>query len=141
MTTHQIALVQQSWEKIKPSAHAAGALFYKKLFEKAPQIRHLFANDVTEQAGRLTYMLTYIVSRLDKLDTFLEDVQRLAERHNKYGAEPKHYMIVGECLLATLKKGLGEGWNNEVMQAWASAYNVIATAMIEAQEQSSEKRA
>ena len=141
MTTHQIALVQQSWEKIKPSAHIAGGLFYKKLFERAPQIRHLFANDVTEQAGRLTYMLTYIVSRLDKLDTILEDVQRLAERHNKYGAEPKHYMIVGECLLATLKEGLGEDWNNEVMQAWASAYNVIATAMIEAQEQSSEKRA
>jgi nitric oxide dioxygenase len=141
MTTQQIQLVQQSWEKIKPASQAAGELFYKKLFEKAPQIRHLFANDVTEQAGRLTYMLTYIVSRLDKLDTILDDVQRLAVRHNKYGAEPKHYMIVGECLLATLKEGLGEHWNNELMQAWATAYNIIANAMIEAQQESLEKRA
>lgn len=141
MTTQQIELVQQSWEKIKPASQAAGELFYHKLFEKAPQIRHLFANDVTEQAGRLTYMLTYVVSRLDKLDTILEDVQRLAIRHNKYGAEPKHYMIVGECLLATLKEGLGEDWNDESMHAWATAYDIIATAMIQAQEEFSEKRA
>lgn len=141
MTAQQIELVQQSWEKIKPASQAAGELFYKKLFEKAPQLRHLFANDVTEQAGRLTYMLTYVVSRLDKLDTILEDVQRLAERHNKYGAEPKHYMIVGECLLATLKEGLGENWNHDIMEAWASAYDIIATAMIQAQQDSLEKRA
>ena len=141
MTTQQIQLVQQSWENIKPASQATGELFYKNLFEKAPQIRHLFASDVTEQAGRLTYMLTYIVSRLDKLDTILEDVQRLAVRHNKYGAGPKHYMIVGECLLATLKEGLGKHWNNELMQAWASAYNIIANAMIVAQQESLEKRA
>ena len=141
MTAQQIQLVQQSWEKIKPASQEAGELFYKKLFERAPQVRHLFSNDVTEQAGRLTYMLTYVVSRLDKLDTILEDVQRLAERHNKYGAEPKHYMIVGECLLATLKSALGKDWNYDMMEAWATAYDVIATAMIQAQEDAVEKRA
>ncbi len=95
MTNRQIKLVQQSWERIKPIAQWAGEIFYQKLFNKAPQIRHLFKEDVTEQVGRLGYMLTYIVGRLDKLDTVIDDVERLAVRHNKYGAEPEHYAIVG----------------------------------------------
>ncbi|WP_276504620.1 globin domain-containing protein [Terrimonas pollutisoli] len=141
MTTHQIEMVQRSWEKINPVRQAAGELFYHKLFNKAPQIRHLFGKDVNEQAGKLTYMITYVVSRLDKLDTILEDVQRLAVRHNKYGAEPEHYMIVGQCLLETLEEGLPGDWNKQLMQAWASAYGILANAMIQAQQESAEKRA
>jgi hemoglobin-like flavoprotein len=141
MTTHQIELVQQSWEKVKPVMQAAGESFYYKLFEKAPQLRHLFNKDISEQAGKLVYMLTYAVSRLDKLDTILEDVQKLAVRHNKYGAEPDHYIIVGECLLETLEDGLGKNWNNELREAWASVYGILANAMIQAQQESLEKRA
>ena len=141
MTNQQIKMVQQSWEKIKPGMQAAGELFYHKLFERAPAIRHLFKEDVREQAGRLGYMLTYIVSRLDKLDTILEDVERLAIRHNKYGAEPEHYAIVGECLLATLEERLAADWNNQLEKAWAAAYKILADAMIRAQQESLEKRA
>lgn len=141
MTTQQIQLVQQSWEKIKPAMQKTGESFYHKLFKAAPQIRHLFKEDVTEQAGRLGYMLTYVVSRLDKLDTAMEDVQKLAIRHNKYGAEPAHYTIVGECLLKTLEEELGDDWNKQVKKAWSVAYGILADAMIQAQEEALEKRA
>jgi hemoglobin-like flavoprotein len=141
MTTHQIEMVQQSWEKIKPAAQSAGELFYQKLFERAPQVRHLFRNDISEQAGKLTYMLTYVVNRLDKLETMLDDVQKLAVRHDKYGAEPEHYMVVGDCLLETLEEGLGEDWNHHLMRAWAAAYGTLANAMIQAQLQSRQHRA
>jgi len=141
MTTQQIETVQQSWEKVKPVLQETGESFYKKLFEKAPQLRHLFKEDVTAQAGRLGYMLTYIVSRLDKLDTILQDVQNLAIRHNKYGAQPEHYAVVGECLLATLEESLGRHWNKQVKDAWATVYGVLADAMIQAQQDSLEKRA
>ena len=141
MTTQQITMVQRSWEKVKPVMQSTGEVFYHKLFEKAPQLRHLFKEDVREQAGRLAYMLTYAVGRLDKLDTILEDVQKLAIRHNKYGAEPEHYVIVGECLLETLQEGLGAGWNKQLKEAWATAYGILSNAMIEAQQQSVQKRA
>ncbi len=141
MTTHQIEMVQQSWERIKPGAQSAGELFYQKLFEKAPQVRHMFRSDISEQAGKLTYMLTYVVNRLDKLDTMVDDVQKLAVRHDKYGAEPEHYMVVGDCLLETLQEGLGEDWNHQLMRAWAAAYGTLANAMIQAQLQSRQNRA
>jgi nitric oxide dioxygenase len=141
MTKHQIELVQHSWEKIKPVIQAASESFYSKLFERAPQVRHLFKEDISEQAAKLGFTLTYVVSRLDKLDTILEDVQKLAIRHNNYGAEPAHYALVGECLLATLEEGLGADWNNQLKEAWATVYGILADAMIQAQQESSEQRA
>jgi nitric oxide dioxygenase len=141
MTTNQITTVQQSWEKVKPVLQKTGESFYQKLFEKAPQLRHLFKEDVSAQAGRLGYMLTYIVSRLDKLDTLMHDVQNLAIRHNKYGAEPEHYAVVGECLLATLKESLGTDWTKQVKDAWTAVYILLSDAMIQAQQESLNQRA
>jgi len=141
MTNDQIQLVQKSWEKLKPVTQQAGELFYQKLFERAPGVRHMFREDISEQAGKLGYMLTYVVSRLDKLDTILEDVRKLAIRHNQYGAQPAHYVVVGECLLATLKEGLGNDWNPAVESAWTTAYGILSEAMINAQQGSVEQRA
>ena len=141
MTTQQIVLVQTSWLKVKPAMQEAGELFYHKLFTRAPFIRHLFKGDIKQQAGKLGSTLTYVVTRLDKLDTILEDVRKLAVNHNKYGAEPEHYAVVGECLLATLEAGLGNDWNDELREAWSAAYSILADTMIQAQQEALEQRA
>jgi len=133
MTTHQITIVKESFEKLKPIAQQAGELFYKNLFAAAPEARHMFKGDINQQAGKLMYTLSYVVSHLHKLDTIISDVQKLAVRHNQYGAQPAHYDLVGSTLLVTLEQGLGEGWNEELKEAWATAYGILADAMIAAQ--------
>ena len=135
MTTHQIQLVQGSWETVKPIAKTAGMLFYSKLFEAAPQARSMFGANLEEQAGKLMSMLGYIVSKLNRLEELLDDVEKLAIRHNKYGAQPEHYAVVGQCLIATLREGLGAAWNDELQDAWIAAYTILSNTMIEAQQQ------
>ena len=39
MTSHQIQLVQESFEKVRPIGQLAGELFYKNLFEIAPELK------------------------------------------------------------------------------------------------------
>src|SRR5689334_9227099 len=107
MTQQQIKLVQQSWAHVMPAAKQAGMLFYQKLFEAAPGVRHLFKTDVSEQAGKLVTMLGYVVSKLNRMEELLPEVKKLGVRHNNYGTEPAHYEVVGQCLVATLKEGLG----------------------------------
>lgn len=136
MTQEQIKLVQQSWSTVVPVAKQAGLTFYAKLFEAAPGVRHLFKTDVSEQANKLVTILGYVVSKLHKMDELLPEVQRLGVRHNNYGAEPMHYEVVGQCLIATLKEGLGPAWTAEVQDAWVTAYNTLKNVMIVAQAES-----
>lgn len=133
MTHHQIDLIRQSWAMVKPIAEAAGVLFYQKLFAAAPGIRHLFKQDINPQANKLMQVLGYIVSKLDKMDELIPEVQQLGVRHNGYGAEPAHYELVGQCLMDALREGLGPHWNPEVQDAWVTAYNTLKSTMIVAQ--------
>jgi hemoglobin-like flavoprotein len=135
MTHQQIKLVQESWSQVLPIAKQAGLIFYDKLFIAAPGIRHLFKPDISEQANKLVTILGYVVSKLNKMEELLPEVRRLGERHNQYGAEPAHYEVVGQCLVATLKEGLGSSWNADVQDAWITAYNTLKSVMIIAQEE------
>lgn len=130
MTERQIQLVQESWSLVSVNADAAGQLFYARLFEVAPQVKHHFTSEPKEQVRKLMSMITMVVSRLNRLETILDDIKALAMRHNKYGAQREHYAVVGQCLIWTLSKGLGERWNKETEDAWIAAYTVLSGAMI-----------
>jgi hemoglobin-like flavoprotein len=133
MTQQQIKLVQQSWELVKPIAKDAAHIFYDKLFTAAPGIRHLFKKDISEQAGKLALMLSFVVGKLHRIDDIAGDIQKLGASHNKYGAKPEHYDLVGSCLIATLKQGLGIHWNDELQNAWVAAFTLLKNVMIDAQ--------
>lgn len=134
MNEKQIQLVKQSWSYVITRSDEAGELFYSRLFEVAPHLKHLFKADIKSQARKLMSMVTLIVSKLDKLDTINNDIKSLAARHGKYGAKKEHYAVVGQCLVWTLKSGL-EGqnrWNKETEEAWLAVYKALSEAMTQA---------
>jgi|SRR3954470_22382112 hemoglobin-like flavoprotein len=130
MTPDQIALVQQSFQKVAPNALGAAALFYNRLFETAPQLKALFRGDMTEQHKKLMATLAVVVNGLDKIETVLPAAGMLARRHVGYGVTPEHYTVVGSALLWTLERGLGPDWNEDVADAWMEAYVTLSSFMI-----------
>lgn len=134
MDARQIQLVKESWGFVIVKSDEAGQLFYSRLFTVAPHLQPLFKTDVKEQARKLMSMVTYIVAKLDKLETIIAEVKSLAMRHNKYGAKREHYQIVNECLLWMLKTGLGDRWNAPTEYAWRSLLQTISSSMIQHQE-------
>ena len=133
MTEKQIQLVKESWGFVIVNSDQAGQLFYSRLFEVTPQVKHHFKSDPKEQARKLMSMVTLVVSKLNKLETLMDEIKGLANRHNKYGAQREHYAVVGQCLIWTLSKGLGDRWNKETEDAWLAAYTVLSGAMIQNQ--------
>ena len=132
MTPNQIKLVQTSFAQVAPIAATAADLFYGRLFEIAPQVRAMFPEDISEQKKKLMAMLGTVVAGLNNLDTLMPAVRALGRRHGGYGAKPQYYAPVGSALLWTLEKGLGEAFTPEVKDAWATAYIVLSTTMIDA---------
>nr|VFK14127.1 MAG: Hemoglobin-like flavoprotein [Candidatus Kentron sp. LPFa] len=129
MTPTQIALVKNTWEKVESIADIAAQLFYGRLFELDPSVRLLFTGDMKEQGAKLMKMIGVAVNAVDEIDTIIEAVRSSGRRHVGYGVEEKHYETVGEALLWTLEKGLGDEFTPEVKDAWAVLYNEVASIM------------
>ena len=134
MDAKDIELVQSSFSKVAPIADKAAELFYGRLFEIAPQVRPMFAEDVSEQGKKLMTTLGVVVNGLKNLDAIIPVAQQLAVRHNDYGVTPDHYKPVGEALLWTLSHGLGDEFTPDVEAAWTQAYETLSGVMIEAAE-------
>ena len=132
MTPRQVELVQSSWESVEPISETAARLFYRRLFEVAPEIRPLFSTSISEQGDKLMKTLKVVVTGLDRVDSILPAVENLGRRHDEYGAEPAHYAVVGETLLWTLEQGLGDAFTDEARDAWAAAYDTLSGVMIKA---------
>jgi len=135
MTQHQIQLVKDSFAKVRPIAEDAAALFYDRLFHLDPSLRPLFRGDLREQGRKLMQMIGVVVGSLDRLETILPAARDLGRRHAGYRVEPRHYDTVGAALLHTLGQGLGPAFTDEVRGAWATAYGLLSSVMIEAAAQ------
>jgi nitric oxide dioxygenase len=48
---------------------------------------------------------------------------------------PEHYDYVGEALLFTLGKGLGDDFTPETKDAWTETYGILSSVMIDAQKE------
>ncbi len=129
MTPQQIDLVQQSFARVQPIADAAAGLFYGRLFELDPSLRPLFKGDMTQQGRMLMSVLGIAVNGLRNLDTLAPVVRKLGARHVGYGVKTDHYQTVGAALLWTLEQGLGTFFTPQVRDAWATAYELLATVM------------
>ena len=129
MTPESKRLVKDSWERVEPISEVAAALFYGRLFELDPELRHLFRGDMEEQGRKLMQTLTVVVRGLDRLDALLPAVEALGRRHGTYGVRDAHYETVEQALLWTLGRGLGEDFTPAVRDAWAQAYDTLATVM------------
>jgi hemoglobin-like flavoprotein len=129
MTNDQIKLVQDSFRKVAPIAETAAQLFYARLFELDPGLELLFKGNLSEQGRKLMQMLGLAVNSLDRMDQLLPVVRSLGTRHISYGVRDKDYDTVGQALLWTLRKGLGEAFTHDVEVAWSDVYATLASAM------------
>ena len=79
MTREQVAMVQESFEKVAPIADTVADLFYDRLFVIDPDVRGMFPVDPREQKKKLIGILGIAVSNLHQLDTIIPAVEALAK--------------------------------------------------------------
>ena len=132
MDARKVALVQDSFEKVVPMGVQVAELFYAELFAIDPSLRSMFPADLMSQQKKLLSALSMIVRALDTPEKILVSAEKLAVKHLEYNVRPEHYTYVGNALLRTLKKGLGDKFTPELCDAWTEAFRMLARVMKEA---------
>jgi len=132
MDAHAVSMVQQSFEKVAPLGVKVAEIFYDELFTLDPSLRPMFKPDMTEQRKMVFAALSFVVRSLHTPEAILEPVKALGKRHAAYGVKPEHFATVGNALLRTLQKGLGDEFTPELKGAWVEAYGTLSGLMKEA---------
>ena len=110
LSTDDIERVRNSFDRIWPISTRTAGLFYDRLFEIAPEVRPLFRRDMDEQKRKFIATLAVIVGSLDNTSKLVSLTDTLARQHGDFGVRPAYYPIVGEALLWSLERGLGDNW-------------------------------
>jgi hemoglobin-like flavoprotein len=128
-TATDILLVRQSFDSVVPIAGVAADLFYERLFYMAPSLRRMFPSDMRDQKRKLMVMIATAVQSLTDLDALVPKLMTLGAQHARYGVTDAHYKMVGEALIWTLERGLGNAFAPDIERAWVRVYLLIAATM------------
>jgi nitric oxide dioxygenase len=126
-------IVQTTFAKVVASRLPTGELFYKRLFEIAPETKKLFADtDMKAQGDKLLRMVGVAVGALSQPKALMPALTGLGERHVDYGVTNEMYQPGGEALIWTLQYVLGSDFDEEVRDAWGTVYTVMAQVITQA---------
>lgn len=129
LSAAEVHLVRSSFALVAPLATQAAAMFYDRVFERAPGAAALFHGDMAAQGQRLMAMVQLAVDGLDDPVGLAAVLADLGRRHVGYGVQPGHYDLVGGALLDTLAAALGARFTPAHRQAWAAFFDMIRRGM------------
>ena len=132
MTPEQAQMVRLTFVALIDRKAETGRLFYERLFAIAPETSPLFHGDMDAQARKLMDSMAIAIACLRDMPALLNMLGSMAKRHVDYGVREEHYTKVGEALLWTLEKALGDAFTPEVKAAWTSLYGTVAGIMCKA---------
>ena len=128
----ELDALETSFDLVAPRGDELVDAFYSRLFATAPAVKPLFAGtDMRKQKSMLLAALVLLRKSLRDLDSIVPTLRALGARHVAYGAQPAHYPVVGEVLIASMAEVAGEQWRPEYERAWGAAFEVVAGAMID----------
>jgi len=121
--------LQQSLDYLLRNEEEFAEKFYARVFEKAPETKALFKNNMTSQGRLLTHMLAGIVYSMSRPEHLHLGLKLLGESHSRYGVLEAHYPVVLSSLLETIKDSLGENYSDQLIEAWEKALTTITSEM------------
>lgn len=138
LTEKTISIVKATVPVLQEGGEALTRHFYKRMFSHNPEVQPFF-NPAHQESGSQQQALAGAIcayaANIDNLDVLGSAVELIAQKHASLCIKPEHYLIVGENLLQSIKEVLGEGANDDVIEAWGEAYNFLAKILITREEQ------
>ncbi|BBM98175.1 hypothetical protein MPTK1_1g11430 [Marchantia polymorpha subsp. ruderalis] len=141
-------LVKASWEMFKKDSIGNALIFFKKIFEVAPDMRDLFpfTQDYTlpleknyklKAHALLVFKLTgdaaVQLGEHGSIESLHPKLIDLGKKHLGYGVLLEHFVVVRTALLHTIEGAVPADWTaeqkNATTHAWSRAYDELVAVM------------
>jgi nitric oxide dioxygenase len=138
ITEEQKTIVKSTAPVLKENGKEITSIFYKNMFADHPELLDFF-NQTNQKIGTqplaLANTVYFAAENIDNLEVLLPQVKLIAHKHRALTVLPEHYPIVGKYLLDAIKEFLGDKSTQEILDAWAAAYDIIANIFIGIEKQ------
>ena len=139
LTDAQRAIVKATVPLLETGGEALTKHFYRIMLGEYPEVRPLF-NQAHQASGdqprALANSVLMYARHIDRLEGLGNLPAQIVHKHVSLQVQPAQYPIVGACLLRAIREVLGaEIATDEVIAAWAAAYQQLADILIAAEEQ------
>lgn len=131
--------ILQDTIRLIPDPEELAKDFYDRLFAAGDDaVLDMFpVGRMARQRSRLVQALVHITATAGDLDTLAAYLTELGAHHRIFdGITPAHFGLVGDKLLAALRKALGGdeddggAWTRARADTWTQAYSLIAQVMV-----------
>ncbi len=133
MKESQKSLVLATVPVLRESGVALTTYFYQRMLKHNPELKNVF-NQSHQKTGNQPQALAMAVlayaENINDPSVLLSVVERIAHKHTSLGIRAEQYAIVGKHLLASIKEVLGDAASEELIEAWAAAYQQLADLFI-----------
>ncbi|MEW4530450.1 NO-inducible flavohemoprotein [Maioricimonas sp. JC845] len=138
LSARTIEIVKQITPAVAANAEAITRCFYQRMFQRNPEVKAFFNQAHQHSGGQqkaLAGAICAYFTHIDNLEALTPAVELIAHKHCSLGILPEHYPIVGENLLAAIKDVMGEAATDEIIDAVAEAYGLLAKVCIDREAQ------
>jgi nitric oxide dioxygenase len=137
LDSNQLAIIRATVPLLETGGEALTTHFYKIMLAEYPQVRPLF-NQAHQASGAqpraLANGVLMYARKIDRLQALAPLAAQIVNKHVSLQVLPEHYPIVGACLLRAIREVLGaEIATDEVIAAWAAAYQQLSDMLIQAE--------
>ncbi|MCF7483656.1 NO-inducible flavohemoprotein [Vibrio sp. J1-1] len=136
LSNQTIEIVKATAPLIAETGPKLTAHFYDRMFTQNPELKDIFnmSNQRNgDQREALFNAICAYAANIENLPALLGAVEKIAHKHTSFLITADQYQIVGQHLLATIDELFNPG--QEVLDAWAEAYGVLANVFIQREEQ------
>ncbi len=132
MSPNEIELVQASWRHASPIADTVVRLFYRRLFERSPEVRERFHTSMSEQGDNLIAAVQELVDRLGQEEA-VSGVVLSEQSFADQGEEVTDAWLwaleqeIGRCA----SEGARKAWRQAIRSDAGAAFKLVALGEVE----------
>ncbi|KAB8073061.1 globin-like protein [Aspergillus leporis] len=133
LSPEQIQLIKATVPVLQQHGSTITTVFYNNMLNAHPELNSIFnnANKVNgHQPRALAGALFAYASNIDNLGALGPAVELICNKHASLYIQPDQYQIVGKFLLEAMGQVLGDALTPEILDAWTTAYWLLANLMI-----------
>ncbi len=137
-------VVQTSCRTLADRPVRLSELFYEHLFDMAPWLRPMFAEDMTRQMQRMTDTLLAAIAQLARADADNLTIvlrQMGVDHYVRYQVAPPHYLYVAHALTRAVRDVSGSEFSSRLSSSWISVSKWVTEQMCEGARDAMQKEA